>query len=466
MARGFTPQRLVIPYGGGTYNVYFEAPNYTYDAASWRFEVTGSWKTLYNVLLINYSPTTAGFRIIAKENTNTVDCHCSFYLIGKRENSVMYDRFLYSFTIKCNPSNSNVPISDDTFFINENTDIGESYDYKISVDDEDGYIYSGKCVALPDGTSNSILLNNICSPYLNSSFPIEELPLRGSSSSTNKTFQIKDYQRRFDIYAPNNIGNFIEVGSYKFYNSYDGSVGVILSEPIKIKKVSRIGYNEEYAVIDKRQILLCSLFDMDYDGINDDGVIGYEEIHLKGYKNENVELFDEVISLLKGQTLYTQRLSHLEDGCVLSFERLNGNPFIKYVVKETCADYCLYYCNAYGGWDSLLIYGNSLKTDKINSHYYTKSFNNTKPDFERKKYVNVITPKYTLYTDWFTDEEQSKMYHLLESTEVYLHNLNTDKIEPVNITNTTLDYKTFTNNGKKKWYNKIDVEVAQDKIRR
>jgi hypothetical protein len=78
----------------------------------------------------------------------------------------------------------------------------------------------------------------------------------------------------------------------------------------------------------------------------------------------------------------------------------------------------------------------------------------------------VITPKYTLYTDWFDDVQQSKMYHLLESTEVYLHNLKTGKIEPVNITNTTLDYKTFANNGKKKWYNKIDVEVAQDKIRR
>jgi hypothetical protein len=288
-----------------------------------------------------------------------------------------------------------------------------------------------------------------------------------SGSSTKKTFQIKDYQRRFNIYAPNNIGNFFEVGSYKFYNSYDGSVGVVLSDPIKTKRISRIGYiDNEFSVIDKRQILLCSLFDMDYDGIDDDGYIGYEKIHLKGYINENVEIFDEEIPLSKGQTLYTQRLTHLEDGCILSFETENDYPLIKYVVKETCADYCLYYCNAYGGWDSLLIYGNSLKTDKINSHYYTKSFDNTKPDFERKKYVNVITPKYTLYTDWFDDVQQSKMYHLLESTEVYLHNLNTNKIEPVNITNTTLDYKTFANNGKKKWYNKIDVEVAQDKIRR
>ena len=117
MARGFSPERLVIPYVGGTYNVSFETTNYTYEAAGWKFEMTGSWRTQYTIQLINYSSNGVGFRIIAKGNDNTVDCHCSFYVIGKRENSVMSDRFLYSFTIKCDPDKSNVPISDDTYFI-------------------------------------------------------------------------------------------------------------------------------------------------------------------------------------------------------------------------------------------------------------------------------------------------------------------------------------------------------------
>ena len=80
--------------------------------------------------------------------------------------------------------------------------------------------------------------------------------------------------------------------------------------------------------------------------------------------------------------------------------------------------------------------------------------------------MNVITSNFVLYTDYFNDDEQSRFHHLLESTEVYLHNLNTNEILPVNITNSSCDYTTFTNNGKKKWYNTINVEVAQERIRK
>jgi hypothetical protein len=125
----------------------------------------------------------------------------------------------------------------------------------------------------------------------------------------------------------------------------------------------------------------------------------------------------------------------------------------------------LYYVNGYGGWDSLLINGNNKKNDKITSSYYSKQFNNTTIDFGKTKFNNIITTSYTLYTDWFTDEEQSKLWHLLESTNVYLHNLETDRIEPCIITNTNCEYKTFTNNGKKKFYNTINVEIAQERIR-
>jgi hypothetical protein len=144
----------------------------------------------------------------------------------------------------------------------------------------------------------------------------------------------------------------------------------------------------------------------------------------------------------------------------------DNNDMIFCNIIDSCYDYCLYYCNAYGGWDSLLIKGNVKRTDNIDSKYYKKNFNNTTQDFEKKKFVNLITPTYTLHTDWFNDDEQSRLHHLLESTEVYLHNLVTDKIEPVNITNTQCEYKTFTNNGKRKWSNTINVEVAQSRIRR
>ena len=106
------------------------------------------------------------------------------------------------------------------------------------------------------------------------------------------------------------------------------------------------------------------------------------------------------------------------------------------------------------------------KKDKIDSQYYTRNADNTKQDFAKTKYNNIITTTYTMYTDWFTDDEQSRLHHLLESNEVYLHNLNTDVVDPVIITNSECEYKTFTNNGRKKWYNTIELEVSQNKTRK
>ena len=94
-----------------------------------------------------------------------------------------------------------------------------------------------------------------------------------------------------------------------------------------------------------------------------------------------------------------------------------------------------------------------------------KIFNNT-IEFENKKYLNVINPTFKCYTNYFTDDEQSKLWHLFESTLVYLHDLNSGEILPVNIKNNKVDYTTFTNNGKKKFYNIIELEVAQERIRK
>lgn len=60
----------------------------------------------------------------------------------------------------------------------------------------------------------------------------------------------------------------------------------------------------------------------------------------------------------------------------------------------------------------------------------------------------------------------SKMYHLLESNEVYLHNLKTDKITPVTITDSTCEYKTYANQGNTRFHYVINVESSNYKIRK
>ena len=70
------------------------------------------------------------------------------------------------------------------------------------------------------------------------------------------------------------------------------------------------------------------------------------------------------------------------------FERDRLRMFHEYVIKETCNKYCLYYSNAYGGWDSFLINGNTVKQDKITSSSFVKGANSSNTlDFQKKKYL-------------------------------------------------------------------------------
>lgn len=125
-------------------------------------------------------------------------------------------------------------------------------------------------------------------------------------------------------------------------------------------------------------------------------------------------------------------------------------------------DYVLYYSNAYGGWDSLLLTGNVKKTDNIEHLTYRRKAKFS--DFSKVNYQNNITPTWSLKTGLTVDG--SKMYHLLESTMVYLHNLSTDEIIPVVVTNASCEYLNYANNGKKPYFYNITVEESHQKLRK
>ena len=80
-------------------------------------------------------------------------------------------------------------------------------------------------------------------------------------------------------------------------------------------------------------------------------------------------------------------------------------------------------------------------------------------------YRNDIERTISLVTDWLTDEESARMYHLFGSTNVLLHDLVDDIIRPVTITAKSWTEKTFRNNGAKLVNYQIDVTIAQDFVR-
>lgn len=328
------------------------------------------------------------------------------------------------------------PVWKDVFI--DTTTIDEYIDYELRIGDET--IYSGRAHKLPDETKITFNINRIVADYLSNSLNLSKYkdPYFVLWQKNN------DAWKKIDVVVNGEI-----INSFDYYNNWSYDDSATSTIPIGgVYTLSRPIRN----VLDKRQLFVISVLNAyNWDSIthtytcyvSDEGGTVQEYLY---YPDKGV---------------YTAVNGQLEE-----YDKINfyGDEF---VIKETCNKYCLYYANAYGGWDSFLINGNAVKQDKITSSTFVKGANSAEPwDYQKKKYLNRLTTQYTLYTDYLTDEEASQMHHLLESVNVYLHNLETNEIIAVNITNSTCDYKTFTNNGKKKFYYTINVEESQTKMRK
>lgn len=126
--------------------------------------------------------------------------------------------------------------------------------------------------------------------------------------------------------------------------------------------------------------------------------------------------------------------------------------------------YVLYYMNPYGGYDWLPITGKVVRKDKVEAFVYTKNYNNTTADFGKNRYMSNITVSYNLNTGWLTQEQSDRMWELLESNTVWLHNLDEDRIYPVMITDTNIEHKQKFGKKKRLSYS-INVELSQTRER-
>ena len=138
-----------------------------------------------------------------------------------------------------------------------------------------------------------------------------------------------------------------------------------------------------------------------------------------------------------------------------------------YNVLADCGEYALYYLNAYGGWDALLIDGTVLKKSTIKQYTTDRNINNSRIEFEQTKYINEIQDAYEINTGFLTDEQAANLSNnLIPSKEVYLHFLNDDKLIPVLITDTSVTYQTYQTNNLQMPQYKINVKESEIKLRK
>ena len=79
-------------------------------------------------------------------------------------------------------------------------------------------------------------------------------------------------------------------------------------------------------------------------------------------------------------------------------------------------------------------------------------------------YVNVLGKRYTLHTGWLSDDASSRMHHLLNSTDVYLYDIDLGQMIPVTLTSPVTEYKR--NPVVRAIDYAVEVAVAQERMRR
>lgn len=317
------------------------------------------------------------------------------------------------------------PIWEDTVYSEPLVDT--YFEYHID-DINNNVLYAGKSYKYPDENIGEVYINDITENFL------------ANHISFNLGFEdMTDYCKDFKF-----ITSSGRTTTYTFYNDWsykntDAKTNKhqILNDPITKK-------------IDSRQYFFLNVLNL--------GSTEVVTIKVNGVPQPAIALSGtKAISLTRKFTAPC--------GSKIEIDTTDHTESLEYTFDSK--DYCLYYVNAYGGWDSLLIDGNVKRTDQIvSSEQYIKKAKANSLDFGKTKYLNTIVPNWTLYTGYMSDEEASKMHHLLESTEVYLHNLNDDTITPVLITNTSCEFQTYSNNGKKLPAYTITVEASQEKYRK
>ena len=136
------------------------------------------------------------------------------------------------------------------------------------------------------------------------------------------------------------------------------------------------------------------------------------------------------------------------------------------VTGDTCGYGALYYANAMGGWDTFLIEGMITKKDSYQRYTIENKWMSGTLESGSRTLVNTVDESWELKTHLLKDSESKILSsNLFNSNNIYFHSFADDKIYPVSITDTSVTYKDWRNQKKKKFYVTINIKSNQPKQR-
>lgn len=298
-------------------------------------------------------------------------------------------------------------------------------------------VFAGKSIRRPGEDSLYVKINDICADYLEG--------LKMEDVDKYEGFISNDIATEFRVF--NTAGTLIETVTFVNDWSYDPEKedDGELSSPIN-------------GVFDVRMPLLCSVsraqtIEIDAQDTAADFNIDFSSDFVIGY--------DRVWSL-DAQSAGTAILKNVFD--------VHGNVKVgntMYRGETTCARHALYYVNAYGGWDFLLMQGRSIEKDSYSRKQRKQEYDNRQTiNRGEVNYLNEVEKTFLLHTGWLVGDQGQKMHHLLGSTDVYLYDLEKKTMTPVVLTDNECRYKTSGSEGGMLVDYEIGVKVAHNRLRR
>lgn len=338
-----------------------------------------------------------------------------------------------------------VPIWKDNFVT---LGTGNSILYRIVLSDTSDVIYTGKAYKRPGEDSIIIRVNDVCADYLENVLPTLSqaeftqinLPVtflvqsssNGTSWTTKKTIQfLNDWSYDYGY-------NAATMGmSFPINGRIDARMPIVWTGLNVSSVTATIYFKDGTSSVVIIAVAISNDFNADF----------------------NADFSRSVRSAGSGTAVF------LPDAWD-NVDRISvGNSTFKVVTE--CASYALYYLNAYGGWDSFLVEGNNMEVDSLKR--YTREIVYDNRDIQNRginNYVNEITKGITLHTGWLYGESGLRMHHLINSTDVYLYDIANERMIPVTIPASDCEYRTYHNQGSQLVKYTIQVEVAQNRVRR
>ena len=295
-------------------------------------------------------------------------------------------------------------------------------------------------------------LNEILSQYIR----VEDISF---NQTTPTLFQDDEQSRNFFVYYTQN--DWVDYTYDRITITYNWSY-----EPASRNKTKRI-----INLLDYRQYLVYSM--MSRDGTEepvsvtlgnrtiDNFVVDGDSTwtYVRNLKDED---YPGEFTIAYSYDFFVYRTGEELDEGSMTKLTINGTP---YYVTNTCYRYAIYWQNELGGYDYMLFAGKEMQTDNLSRLSYKKNYISQSLDFHEKDYLTTIGETWSLNTSWLTDAQGANLISLFASNKVYLHDLETQKILPVNVTNSSLEHKTYKNQGRKLCSYVLEVKASQPKYR-